>query len=49
MISALGCSAGACAGCTVAVLVYDESTLEPVLATTGSGEQVGPLVGLPSP
>gem|GEM_PF-2618928 len=35
-----------CEGCSVALLVYDEETLEPSLAVTAEGRQVGPLVKL---
>ena len=35
-----------CEECTVSVVVYDENSLVPLLATTQSGQQVGPLIDL---
>jgi hypothetical protein len=35
-----------CHDCQVSLLVYDENTLEPLTATTSTGETVGPLIGL---
>ena len=37
-----------CNGCSLSILVYDETSLEPVTATTSAGEQVGPLIPLRS-
>jgi hypothetical protein len=36
----------ACEGCQISLLVYDESSLEPLLATTEAGQRVGPLINL---
>ena len=35
-----------CEGCKVSLLVYDENSLTPSLATTESGQRIGPLIDL---
>lgn len=35
-----------CAACNLAIVVYDEYTLEPVMARTASGVQAGPVIAL---
>lgn len=37
-----------CSSCGLSILVYDETNLEPVIATSSTGEQVGPLIALQS-
>lgn len=37
-----------CEACTLSLMVYDEATLAPVLATTEDGSQLGPLIDLGS-